>query len=233
MKIIKIDYKNPDPKIIKKVAEAIQKGGLAIVPGDAVYTLVGDATNIESIRKIQKVKRRERKKAFNLGLYKLSDIVKYGKFNPLIYKIQEAFPDEPFTFVVSRKKGILPAFLNPDYEGLGFRVPFNKVTSMLSKFNRTPVIGTSANLSGLGNTYSIKELMDYFSGVFDRGVRPDIILDAGELPERKPSTVIEISDKEIKIIREGDIERALLEKEIKKLTEKLIKQEEKDEDFRH
>ncbi|MFH1551575.1 MAG: Sua5/YciO/YrdC/YwlC family protein, partial [bacterium] len=78
MKIIKIDYKNPDPKIIKKVAEAIQSGRLAIVPGDAVYTLVGDATNIESIRRVQEVKRRERKKAFNLGLYKLSDIAKYG-----------------------------------------------------------------------------------------------------------------------------------------------------------
>ncbi|MBU2037030.1 threonylcarbamoyl-AMP synthase [Patescibacteria group bacterium] len=217
MKIIKIDYKNPDPKIIKKVAEAIQKGGLAIVPGDAVYTLVGDATNIESIRKVQKIKRRERKKAFNLGLYKLSDIAKYGKFSPLIYKIQKTFPNEPFTFVVSRKKGVLPAYLNPDYESLGFRVPFNKVTSTLSKFNRTPVIGTSANLSGLGNTYSIKELMDYFRGVFGRGVRPDIILDAGELPERKPSTVIEISDKEIKIIRDGEIKNDELNNKLEKL----------------
>ena len=75
MKIIKIDYKNPDPEAIKKVADVISNGGIAIVPGDAVYTMVGDAFNLESIKKIQKAKRRDRNKAFNLGLYCLDDIV--------------------------------------------------------------------------------------------------------------------------------------------------------------
>ena len=54
MKIVKIDYKNPDPKAVKKVADAINKGKIAIVPGDAVYTMVGDAFNLKSIKKVQK-----------------------------------------------------------------------------------------------------------------------------------------------------------------------------------
>jgi len=233
MKIIKINYKNPDPEVIKKVAYAIEKGKIAIVPGDAVYTIVADAFNREAIERVFKIKKRERGKAFNLGLYCLGDIAQYGKFSPFIYKIQEKFPKMPFAFAVPRNDRIVPSFLNPGYKTLGFRVPFNKVTSTLSKFHRTPVIGTSCNISELKDAYSVEELMDYFREIFSSEIAPDIVLDAGKLPKRKTSTVIEIIDKKIKIIREGDIERALLEKEIKKLTEELIKQEEKNEGFGH
>ena len=56
MKIIKINYKNPDPNAIKKVANVIKKGRIAIVPGDAVYTVVGDAFNPEAIKKVYQIK---------------------------------------------------------------------------------------------------------------------------------------------------------------------------------
>jgi len=217
MKIIKIDYRNPDPEAIKKVADAIEKGKVAIVPGDAVYTIVADAFNAEAIKKVYKMKKREKGKAFNLGLYCLEDIAKYGKFNPLIKEIFKKFPSEPFTFAVLRNKETVPSFLNPDYRTLGFRIPFNKVTSTLSKFHRTPVIGTSANVSELKNTYSVKELMEYFRSIFGYEVKPDIVLDAGKLPARRPSTVIELVNDKIKIIREGEIKTSFLEKEAGKL----------------
>lgn len=217
MKLIKIDYKNPDPEIIRKVAEAISKGKIAIVPGDAVYTIVADAFNIRALEKVCKIKKRDKNKAFNLGLYCLEDIAKYGKFTSAIKKISRAFPNEPFTFAVPRRDKATPSFLNPGYRTLGFRVPFNKVTSTLSKFHRTPVIGTSANISELKNTYSIRELMEYFKQIFGSETAPDIVLDAGKLPERRPSTVIEIIDKKVNVIREGEIDAAILEKKIARL----------------
>ena len=217
MKIVKINYKNPDPEVIKKVAHAIDQGKLAIVPGDAVYTLVGDAFKKEALDGIRKIKKRDKGKAFNLGLYRLEDINNYGLFDPLIYEIQKKFPEEPFTFVVSRKKGVTPLFLNPGYTSLGFRVPFNRVTSTLSKFHRTPVIGTSANISELKNTYSMEELLEYFRGIFGHAIEPDIILDAGKLPKRRPSTVVEIINNEVKVIREGEINESMLTLEIKKI----------------
>ncbi len=233
MKIIKINYKNPDPNAVKKVATAIKRGKVAIVPGDAVYTIVADAFNKDAIQKVFKIKKRDKGRAFNLGLYCLEDIAKYGKFSPLIYKLQEKFPKMPFAFAVPRNKKVVPSFLNPGYKTLAFRVPFNKVTSTLSKFHRAPVIGTSCNISELKDTYSIEELMDYFREIFGSEVAPDIVLDAGKLPKRKTSTVLEIVNEKIKILREGDIERNLLEKEIKILAEELTKQEENDENFRH
>jgi len=232
MKIIKIDYTNPDPVIMKKVADAINKGKIAIVPGDAVYTIVADAFQAEAVKKIIKIKKRESTKPFNLGLYCIDDIAKYGQFNPLIKKIIKKFPKEPFTFAVPRKKNV-PRFLNPMCNTLGFRIPFNKVTSMLSKFHRSPVIGTSANISELKNTYSIEGLMEYFKKVFLQDVEPDIILDAGRLPSRRPSTVIELIADKINIIREGEIEPTILNREIDKLKENFLKNNRKDnENFR-
>lgn len=221
MKIVKIDYKNPDLGAIKKVADAINKGKVAIVPGDAVYTIVADAFNSEAIKKVYRMKKREKGKAFNLGLYCLGDIAKYGKFSSLIYKIAKKFPKEPFTFAVPRNKEVVPNFLNPDYKTLGFRVPFNKVTSTLSKFHRTPVIGTSANISELKDTYSVEELMEYFKSVFGYEIKPDIVLNAGKLPVRRPSTVVEIVNSKVKVIREGEIKTSFLEKEITKLAKNL------------
>ncbi len=222
MKIIKIDYNHPNPAVIKQVACLINKGKIAVVPGDAVYTIVGDAFRRDAIQKILKVKRRNQVKPFNLGLYCLDDIALYGQFNSLLKEIAKQFPKEPFTFVVPRGKNV-PGFLNPGCKTLGFRVPFNKVTSCLSKFHRSPVIGTSANISELKNTYSVEEFMEYFRGIWGREFQPDIVLDAGKLPRRRPSTVIELIGNKVNILREGEISSAVLEKEIKRLIEAFKK----------
>ena len=167
MKIITINYHHPDPTVIRQVASFINKGEIAIVPGDAVYTIVGDAFRKDAIEKILKIKHRDRNKPFNLGLYCLDDISLYGSFNPLFKEISRRFPKEPFTFVVPRKENV-PVFLNPGCKTLGFRIPFNQVTSCLSKFHRSPIIGTSANISELKNTYSAEEFIEYFRGIFGR-----------------------------------------------------------------
>ncbi len=223
MEIIKIDYDNPDPIVMKKVAKVIHEGNIAIVPGDAVYTIVADAFSLTAVNKIFALKKREKNKAVNLGLYCLEDIAKYGQYDPLITEVAKKYPHEPFTFVVQRKESV-PVFLNPGYTTVGFRIPHNKVTSMLSKFHRSPVVGTSANISELHNTYSVEALMKFFGEIFGHGFEPEIVLDAGKLPERRPSTVLQLVDHDIKIIREGEIDAAVLYNEINELAENLKKQ---------
>jgi len=223
MKIIKIDYKNPDQNVLKKVANIIDKGGITIVPGDAVYTIVGDPFDKKAFEKVIKLKKgRNKNKAFNLGLYSIEDIKKWGEFNPLIYKIQKKFPNAFFAFAVPKKKNLFPPYFNPKFKTVAFRIPFNKVTSTLSKFHRKPVIGTSANISELPDAHSLEELLDYFRGMFGKDFQPDLILDAGRLPNRKPSTVIEINKDHIKILRGGDIPEEKLREEIEKIKNEFL-----------
>lgn len=225
MKIFKIDYNKPDLSLIRQVACAIDKSKIAVVPGDAVYTIVCDAFRKKAVDKILRIKKRDRQKPFNLGLYCLEDIATYGQFNPLFIDIVKKFPKEPFTFVVARKDNI-PNFLNPGCSTIGFRIPFNKVTSSLSKAHRTPIIGTSANITELKNTYSVEEFMKYFQSVLGREFEPDIVLDAGKLPGRRPSTVIELLPERVRVIREGEIPGSFLQRQIQKMIKDLNKKHE-------
>ncbi len=57
MQIIKINYKKPDPRIIKKVAKVIKKGGLVVVPTETVYAILGSGLNEKTVEKVLKLKK--------------------------------------------------------------------------------------------------------------------------------------------------------------------------------
>lgn len=222
MKIIKVNYNNPDPKVIKMAAQVVRKGGVVVSSGDVIYAMIADAFNQKAIQKVFRLKKRYREKAFNIGLSCWEDVAKYGKFDPIIYEIMKRFPDEPFSFAMPRNNKTVPRFLNPGFKTLGFRVSCDKVISSIAKLVGTPWIATSANISEFENTYSTEEVLDYFGSVFDCDISPDIVLDGGKLStRRRASTVVEIVGKNIKVIRDGEIQRELLEREIKKIVEKL------------
>ncbi|MBU0476573.1 Sua5/YciO/YrdC/YwlC family protein, partial [Patescibacteria group bacterium] len=91
------------------------------------------------------------------------------------------------TIVLKRKKrklyGVAPdtiALRIPDYEAVNF---------LLEKLN-LPLVGTSANISGKLASGNIKEILNQFKG---KKYQPDLVIDAGNLPKRKPSTVLDLT----------------------------------------
>jgi len=65
-----------------------------------------------------------------------------------------------------------------------------------------PIISTSANVSGKETLYDAKKIAEIFSR---QKSKPDLILDAGKLPEKKPSTIVKIDNNKIIILRKGGI----------------------------
>jgi len=214
MKIVKINYKNPDSGVMRKAAEIIKKGGLVVVPTETVYGILGNGLNEKTVKKLLKLKKRTKDKGFDLTLYPLKRIFKYVEFNPLVSKILEKFPEQPLSFALPRKE-LLPAYLNPGFKTVAFHFFFSELDKELFKYISTPLIGTSANISELPDTHSVKEVAEYFRHTFGSSLEPDLILDGGKLPGRKPSAIIELA-KDIKIIRPGDISKEIIEKELKK-----------------
>ena len=103
-------------------------------------------------------------------------------------KIASDSPENIFTFVVPKKETV-PKYINSGLNTVGIQIPkFYFSLGMLNEL-QVPVIGTSANISGLPVVYSIKNLLKQLDSV---GRYPDLILDAGELFAKKPSRVIEI-----------------------------------------
>jgi L-threonylcarbamoyladenylate synthase len=215
MKIVKINYKNPDSSVIKKAAGIIKKGGLVVVPTETVYGILADGTNEKTVKKLLRLKKRDKDKGFDLTLYPLERVFKCVEFNPLVSKILERFPEEPLSFALPRKDS-LPAYLNPGFKTVAFHFFFSEIDKKLFKYIDLPLIGTSANISKLPDTHSVKKVAEYFRHTFGSSLEPDLILDAGKLSAgRKPSAIIELTEKSAKLIRAGDIPKEIMEKELK------------------
>lgn len=213
MEIIKIDFKKPDPEIVKKAANIIKIGGLVIAPTETVYAIFGDALNKKTLEKIFQLKQRNKAKRFDLTLHPQERIFKYVEYNSLIPKILDRFPELPISFGLPRKK-TLPSFLNPGFDIVSFHFFFSELDKELFKYIDMPLVGTSANISGRPNIFSVEKVIEYFKPTFGTSLQPGLVLDGGELLKRKPSAIIELLGNDVKVIRGGDIESEILQRDL-------------------
>ena len=87
-------------------------------------------------------------------------------------------------------------------ETVAVRVPKSLWARSIAAEFGSPITSTSANLSGQPSVYSGAELKRVFTG---QPVQPDIILDAGRLPQRPASTIVQVVRGKIKVLRQGAI----------------------------
>ncbi|GAB4218971.1 MAG: hypothetical protein Fur009_2730 [Candidatus Microgenomates bacterium] len=203
MKIINLNTKYTKFSDVNKlVIDVLKKGGLVIYPSDTVYGALVDATNEEAVRKLIDFKNRPPGKAISVfvsGWQMINDLVEVNENQKKILK--EILPG-CFT-VVLKSKGKVVDLLESEKKTLGIRyILYQPIIDLVSKFKK-PITATSANLGGKSPHYSIdsllKQLPDYKKDLID------LIINAGKLPRNKPSTVIDLTTPEIKILRHGDM----------------------------
>ena len=204
MRILKIDLKNPDPSLIRQAALIIESGGIVAHPTDTAYGLAGNAFSENAIKKVFKIKGRDFKKPLIVAVRDFAQAEKLVEFNkPGKILFNKFFPG-PLTIVLP-KKPTVPDIVTAG-KPLGIRIPNCEVTLALSKFCSVPYTTTSANISGGKNPYSVDEILESFNKKSLEMI--DLILDAGILPENLPSTVVDISSGDTKILRDGPVSQA-------------------------
>ena len=196
MEIIKIDFKNPNINIIKKAVRIIRNGGLIIYPTDTSYGIGVSIFNKKSLKNVYKIKNRNIRKPLSVIV---SDL-KMAKQIAIISKkkekyFQSKFPGR-FTLIFKKNKKI-NNILSSQLKTIGIRIPNYKIISLLIKYLKIPFTATSANISGKKPCYSVSDIKKQFKNF--RLI--DLILDAGKLPKRNPSKIIDFSENKIKILR--------------------------------
>jgi len=197
MKIIKLE----NEKVIDETVRVLNKGGLVVFPSDTVYGLLVDAQNEDAVKKLIAFKNRPPGKPISVFvnwnlLYDLVFVTEKQK-----QLLKNILPG-PFTVVLKSKRKVCP-LLESEKKTLGVRIPdYQPVNTLIEKINK-PVTATSANLSGKNPHYSIDSLLKQLPK--SKKLLVDLFVDAGKLPRNKPSTVIDLSKEEIRIIRQGDI----------------------------
>lgn len=201
MKIIKINFKKPDKKIIEEAVEIIKKGGAVVIPTDTVYGLTANALNEKAVKRLFLIKKRPLNKPFSVFVKDFEMAKKLACIDSKTEKILRKFWPGQITFILKKKK-IIPDFLTTDKKTIGLRIPDCLIIKDLFDFLNFPLIGTSANISSKPASGKIEEVIKQFQS---RKNQPDLILDVGDLIESKPSTIVDLTFPIPEVLRKGKI----------------------------
>ena len=188
---------------IALAVQSIKDGGVVIFPTDTVYGIGCNPYDKNAIDKIFKIKKRDKTKQLPILGYSKQILKQIVEFDEIANKITDKFWPGRLTLVLPLKDAKLQK-LSGSTKTIAVRVPNNKCALTLLKECKL-IIGTSANISGK------KSLVDP-SYLKDKVLDCDVFLNDGPIQSSGASTIIEIKNKNIKILRNGDIHEADLVK---------------------
>ena len=197
--LIKIYPENPNEKVIQQVVDVLTKGGIIIYPTDTVYGMGCDISNSKAIEKICKIRGIKSEKAnFSFICYDLSHISDFTRQidNETYRVIKKALPG-PFTFIFNANKNV-PKLLSSNKKTVGIRVPDNTIARAIVKTLGNPIISTSIHDDDEIIEYSTDpELIhEKYQDIVD------LVIDGG-YGDNEPSTIVDCSEDEFEIIRQG------------------------------
>lgn len=180
-------------KIPKILIEILKRGGIGVMPTDTIYGLLGSALNKNTVERIYEVRKRQKTKPFIILISDLKDLKIFKiKLKPFQKELIKKFWPGPNSLIFDCKLKKFK-YLHRGKNSLAFRLPEPKwLRDLLKKTG--PLVAPSANISGMEPAKTIKEARKYF------GLKVDFYFDAGKI-NKKPSTLIDIRKKEIKILR--------------------------------
>ncbi len=199
MKIISINPARIDQLLIKKAADVVKKGGVVVFPTDTVYGLGCRADNLKSILGIYRLKKRDSRKPLPVLIAAQRQLLDLKVvITRETKKLIDKFWPGPLTLVLPADHG----------KTIGVRMPEHKVALALLK-KTGPMATTSVNISGQKSAKAVKNIpLSIIQAV-------DLILDSGKCPLSVESTVVDMTGRPVKILREGCISRQKIAKAVK------------------
>jgi L-threonylcarbamoyladenylate synthase len=180
-------------RIPQKIIKILKEGGIGVLPTDTIYGILGSALNKKTVERIYRVRKREKKKPFIILISKPNDLKIFGiKLKPFQKKFIKKFWPGPYSLIFESNSKKF-RFLHRGKKSLAFRIPRPRWLRLLLE-ETGPLVAPSANLAGKPFSRTIEEAKKYFKE------KVDFYFDGGKI-ERKPSTVVDIRKKEIRILR--------------------------------
>ena len=186
---------------IQIAVKAVNDGAVVVFPTDTVYGLGCNPYNHEAVLSLYEIKKRKKTKPFPVIGYSKKELEKIAEFNPLEEKIAEKFWPGPITLILKVKDEEIQKSL--ELEGkIAVRVPNNQCILALLKECKL-LVGTSANISGTAPFNDPKECSKNLSGY-------DLLIDGGIISNQGESTIVEIENNNVKILRKGTISEEMI-----------------------
>jgi L-threonylcarbamoyladenylate synthase len=204
--ILKVDADNSEERLLSKAVEILANGGIIAYPTETFYGLGADATNEKAIEKIFAVKGRNFKNPISLIISQADDIYPLVQDLPeTAQKLMAAFWPGALTIVFLAANNVSP-LLTAGSGKIGLRVSSHPVAREIVQKLKRPLTATSANLSGAPECAKASEVAEQIGNIIDA------IVDLGDTPGTKGSTIIDVTCDPPVILREGALSRKTIEK---------------------
>lgn len=190
-----------DPSAVAKATEVLCAGGVVLYPTDTLYGLGADALSDEAVAKVRAIKGRNSDKPVHAVVADVEMAAKCGEINEIAFALACAYLPGPLTLILKKRDGI-DTGIGKGMETFGMRIPDNRFCLDLAKAFGRPYTTTSANAAGEPPMRSVQDILAQLG---EKASLIDLAIDAGELPQKLPSTVVDVSDGTSKVLREGAI----------------------------
>jgi len=197
--IITTDPKAPDPAEIEKAVAFLREGQVIAYPTETIYGLGADVLERKAVKRIYDLKSRDYGLPVSIlvaDLRMLREVVNDVPDRALC--LMRKFWPGALT-ILFPASSIIPKGLVTNTGKVGVRVSSHPVASAIVQQFGRPITTTSANLSGFPPSLSVKHVRKYF------GDKLPCIVDGGECEPSRGSTVVDIGDDTMRIIRDGTI----------------------------
>lgn len=189
-RVIKLNPDFPEAPLINEAAEVLKNGGLVAFPTETVYGIAANNLNKETVDRLYEIKKRPKDKPFSVHIADFNSLGQLGiVFSEDTERVARRFWPGPLTLVAFNNKK----------EKIGLRMPDNNIAALLIKKAGVPVIAPSANMSGGRAPVSAEEVLAEMDGLVD------IILDGGRARIGIESTVMDVTSRPFRVLREGAI----------------------------
>ncbi|MGV9212594.1 L-threonylcarbamoyladenylate synthase [Micromonospora sp. RB23] len=188
---------NPQPRVIRQVADLVRGGGLVAYPTDSCYALGIQLGNQDGLDRIRQIRHLDDRHHFTLVCRDFAQLGQFVQISNAVFRLVKASTPGSYTFILPATREVPRRMLHPKKRTVGVRVPRHTVTQALLAELGEPLVSSTLTLPGedepMTQGWEIKERLDH---------QLDAVLDAGECG-MEPTTVIDLSGPEPEILRRG------------------------------
>jgi tRNA threonylcarbamoyl adenosine modification protein (Sua5/YciO/YrdC/YwlC family) len=194
-----IDLEEFDLHKARKIRDILDQDGVIVYPTDTIYGLGGNCFSLKVIKRIFTIKKRSRSKALSVVVSDLEML------NEIVRETPDSFEDLSKNFwpgaltLILKAASHLPSDLLGPEGTIAVRQPGLDWLRRLIAYCEFPLISTSSNVSGKENIFDAKQAFDRFQR------KVELVIDGGRVYSTLPSTIVDLTLPEPKIIREGAI----------------------------
>jgi tRNA threonylcarbamoyl adenosine modification protein (Sua5/YciO/YrdC/YwlC family) len=196
-RLIDVYPSDPQPHRVKQIVEGIREGDVIAYPTDSSYALGCRIGDRNAVKRIERIRRKDKRHNFTLVCADLSEISVYARVENWAYRLIKALTPGPYTFILPATRQLPKILAHPKRRTIGIRVPEHPLVSAMLEELGEPIMSSTLLLPGddrpLTDPVEIEERI---------GHQIDIIVESGPVGII-PTTVLDLSGGALEVLRVG------------------------------